>query len=87
MLGIILAAGTGIALSTTLHGENGKGIIEGAGNVDAVLFLQICLTENWLVFSTRCKGPFWSSVPSWQLCGAIALVDVLATLFAFSAGL
>lgn len=82
MLGIILAAGTSIALSTILASPAGnEGIIEGYGNVDAVLFLQICLTENWLIFITRSKGPFWSSIPSWQLSGAIALVDALATLF------
>lgn len=81
MLGVILAAGTSIALSTMLVRPGSKGIIEGYGNVDAVLFLQICLTENWLIFITRSKGPFWSSIPSWQLSGAIALVDILATLF------
>jgi hypothetical protein len=33
------------------------------------------------VFITRANGPFWSSIPSWQLTGAILLVDILATMF------
>ena len=51
------------------------------GNMDAVLFLQISLTENWLIFITRAKGPFWSSMPSWQLSGAILVVDIVASCF------
>lgn len=27
------------------------------------------------------NGPFWSSLPSWQLAGAVFVVDVIATLF------
>lgn len=49
VLGIILATGTWIALSTmsvNLDAELVGGIIEGHGNIDAVLFLQISLTEN-----------------------------------------
>src|ERR1700761_2304085 len=81
LLGIVLAAGSWIALTTLIvQGENG-GIVQNFGHTDAVLFLQICLSENWLIFITRANGPFWSSVPSWQLCGAIFLVDSLATLF------
>lgn len=45
------------------------------------LFLQISLTENWLIFITRAQGPFWSSIPSWQLSGAVLIVDVIATMF------
>lgn len=78
ILGIILAGGTWLCLSTLLIG--GKGIIENHGNRDAILFLQITLTENWLIFITRAKGPFWSSMPSWQLTGAILVVDAVATL-------
>lgn len=81
LLGIVLAAGTWITLTTMIaKGEDG-GIVQNFGHTDAVLFLQICLSENWLIFITRANGPFWSSIPSWQLCGAILLVDVLATLF------
>ncbi|KAJ9654846.1 plasma membrane H+-ATPase [Neophaeococcomyces mojaviensis] len=81
ILGIILAAGSWIALTTVFVGGDDRGIIQNFGNMDALLFLQISLSENWLIFITRAKGPFWSSIPSWQLCSAIFLVDILATLF------
>ncbi|KAK5071912.1 plasma membrane H+-ATPase [Lithohypha guttulata] len=81
LLGLILAAGTWIALGTLLVGGDDSGIAQNHGNRDAMLFLQICLSENWLIFITRANGPFWSSMPSWQLTGAILLVDSLATLF------
>lgn len=61
-------------------GEDG-GIVQNFGKRDEVLFLEIALTENWLIFITRASGPFWSSIPSWQLTGAILIVDLLATFF------
>ena len=39
------------------------------------------MTENWLIFITRADGPFWASLPSWQLTGAILIVDLVATMF------
>lgn len=87
LLGLILAAGTWITLTTMFpyqkserQGING-GIVQNFGRRDSVLFLEICLTENWLIFITRANGPFYSSAPSWQLSCAILMVDVLATLF------
>ncbi|ORY83186.1 hypothetical protein BCR37DRAFT_298279 [Protomyces lactucae-debilis] len=91
VLGIVLAVGTWICLTTMYAGGigvkevgsgNGSfGIVQNFGVVDEVLFLEISLTENWLIFVTRANGPFWSSLPSWQLAGAVFIVDVLATLF------
>ncbi|KAJ9644392.1 plasma membrane H+-ATPase [Knufia peltigerae] len=81
LLGMVLAAGTWIALTTMLIWGDDKGIVQNSGHKDAVLFLQISLSENWLIFITRANGPFWSSLPSWQLTAAIILVDILATLF------
>jgi len=81
LLGVVLAVGTWITLTTMIaRGPNG-GIVQNFGVLDEVLFLEISLTENWLIFITRANGPFWSSLPSWQLAGAILLVDVVATLF------
>jgi H+-transporting ATPase len=81
LLGIVLAIGTWITLTTMIaRGENG-GIVQNFGALDAVVFLEISLTENWLIFITRANGPFWSSIPSWQLAGAILAVDLLATFF------
>ncbi|GAO46368.1 plasma membrane ATPase [Saitoella complicata NRRL Y-17804] len=79
VFGIILAAGTWIMLTTTF--VRGHGIIQNFGQVDEVVFLEISLTENWLIFITRANGPFWSSLPSWQLAGAVLIVDILATIF------
>lgn len=79
ILGIILAIGTWITLTTTF--VSGRGIIQNFGQRDEVLFLEITLTENWLIFVTRANGPFWSTIPSWQLAGAIAIVDLVATFF------
>lgn len=79
VLGIILAIGTWITL-TTMFMKKG-GIVQNFGGLDGILFLQISLTENWLIFITRAQGPFWSSIPSWQLGGAILIVDIIATCF------
>ncbi|EGX52597.1 hypothetical protein AOL_s00007g539 [Orbilia oligospora ATCC 24927] len=88
LLGVVLAIGTWITLTTMLAhndptpgGNQFGGIVQNFGNRDEVLFLEISLTENWLIFITRANGPFWSSIPSWELSGAILLVDIIATLF------
>lgn len=82
ILGIILAIGTWITLTTMFVSSTGnRGIIQNFGVSDEVLFLQIVLTENWLIFITRASGPFWSSLPSWQLSAAVFVVDAIATLF------
>lgn len=76
VLGTLLAIATWI-IRATMFLENG-GIIQNFGSVQEVLFLEVSLTENWLIFVTR-GGKTW---PSWQLVGAIFVVDVLATIFA-----
>lgn len=75
VLGFLLAAGTWI-IRGTMFLRNG-GIIQNFGSVQEVLFLEVALTENWLIFVTR-GGQTW---PSWQLCIAILGVDALATIF------
>ncbi|KAF7137104.1 hypothetical protein CNMCM5793_007117 [Aspergillus hiratsukae] len=75
ILGILLAAATWI-IRASLFLDNG-GIIQNFGSPQEILFLEVSLTENWLIFVTR-GGKTW---PSWQLVGAIFVVDVLATLF------
>jgi len=87
LLGVILAVGTWITMTTMLPYLTGEqqgvegGIVQNHGQRDPILFLEITLTENWLIFITRANGPFWSSIPSWQLAGAILVVDILATCF------
>ncbi|CAN8096165.1 unnamed protein product [Discula destructiva] len=76
ILGGLLALATWI-IRGTMFLPNG-GIIQNYGSIQEVLFLEISLTENWLIFITR-GGKTW---PSWQLVGAIFVVDVLATIFA-----
>lgn len=81
LLGVVLAVGTWITLTTMIMGGEDGGIVQNYGRRDEVLFLEISLTENWLIFITRANGPFWSSLPSWQLTAAILVVDLLATFF------
>ncbi|KAK4554539.1 hypothetical protein LTR86_008393 [Recurvomyces mirabilis] len=75
ILGIELALATWIVRGTMFL-PNG-GIIVHFGNIQEVLFLEVALTENWLIFVTRGGATF----PSWQLVSAIFVVDVLATIF------
>ena len=75
ILGIELALATWI-IRGTMYVPNG-GIVQNWGNVQEILFLEISLTENWLIFVTRGGQTF----PSWQLISAIAGVDAIATLF------
>lgn len=75
VMGILLAIGTWIVRGTMFLPSGG--IVKNFGSIQEVLFLEIALTENWLIFVTR-GGKSW---PSWQLVGAIFAVDVIATLF------
>ncbi|KAJ5644600.1 ATPase P-type K/Mg/Cd/Cu/Zn/Na/Ca/Na/H-transporter [Penicillium longicatenatum] len=84
ILGIILAIGSWVALGTMLlHGDQ-AGIVQHYGARDAVLFLEIALTQNWLIFITRLNtnGPvtLWRNAPSTTLIVAVLAVDVAATL-------
>ncbi|KAJ5798056.1 uncharacterized protein N7503_007352 [Penicillium pulvis] len=76
VLGVLLAAATWIVRASLFLSDGG--IIQNWGSPQEILFLEIALTENWLIFVTR-GGKTW---PSWQLVIAIFIVDVLATLFA-----
>jgi len=75
ILGIELAIATWIVRGT-MYVPNG-GIVQNWGSVQEILFLEVSLTENWLIFVTRGGTTF----PSWQLVGAILGVDIIATLF------
>jgi H+-transporting ATPase len=81
ILGIFLAIGTWIIFGTTMLGSH-RGIITRFGSTQSILFLEISLTQNWLIFITRCNGPFWSTRPSWQLVFAVLAVDIIATVIA-----
>jgi H+-transporting ATPase len=75
VLGILLAIATWV-VRASMYVPNG-GIVQNWGNVQEILFLEVALTENWLIFVTRGGQTF----PSWQLIFAIGAVDALATLF------
>ena len=80
ILGLMLAAGTWI-LRGTLFLNNG-GVIANFGNTQEILFLEVSLTENWLIFVTRLGGGESDiTLPSWQLVGAVLGVDAISTLF------
>ncbi|KAH9174710.1 plasma-membrane proton-e [Lactarius sanguifluus] len=76
ILGVLLAAATWV-LRGTLFLDDG-GIIQNWGSIQEILFLEVALTENWLIFVTRGTGTW----PSWQLIGAILGIDILASIFA-----
>lgn len=75
VLGFELALFTWV-IRGTLFLPNG-GIVQNFGSVQEILFLEVALTENWLIFVTR-GGKTW---PSFQLVAAIFGVDVMATIF------
>lgn len=82
LIGLALAAGTWVTRATMLL-HNG-GIIQNFGSIQEVLFLEVALTESWVIFITRTspgKASGGFVMPSWQLVGAVLGVDVLATLF------
>ncbi|TPX69453.1 H+-exporting ATPase [Spizellomyces sp. 'palustris'] len=78
--GFLLAVGTWVLYGTLLI--NGKGIVQNYGGYQEILFLEVTLTENWLIFITRSNRTLWDTLPSWQLVGAVLVVDIIATLFA-----
>ncbi|KAK0553810.1 hypothetical protein OC846_002341 [Tilletia horrida] len=87
ILGLLLAAGTWIIRGTLFLADNNidykGGIVQNFGNLQEILFLEVALTENWLIFVTRLGGGESDiTLPSWQLVGAVLAVDVIATLFA-----
>ncbi|GAA5900180.1 plasma-membrane proton-efflux P-type ATPase [Sporobolomyces salmoneus] len=87
ILGGLLAAGTWIARGTLFLGgaEGTGGIIQNYGSIQEILFLEVALTESWLILVTRVDTSPDSgkiSLPSWQLVGAVFGVDILATVFA-----
>lgn len=80
ILGLLLAGGTWI-LRGTLFLSNG-GVIQNFGNTQEILFLEVSLTENWLIFVTRLGGGESDiTLPSWQLVGAVLGVDAISTIF------
>lgn len=89
VMGLILAGASLICLTTMRPNGSARsvddivhgGIAENVGKMDSILFLEIALTENWLIFITRADGAFWTSWPSWQLISAVLTVDVVATMF------
>lgn len=75
VLGCLLAVATWVMRGAMFL--EGGGFVQNFGQVQPILFLEVSLTENWLIFVTRGS----ETLPSWQLVGAIFGVDVLATLF------
>ncbi|KPV76078.1 uncharacterized protein RHOBADRAFT_53071 [Rhodotorula graminis WP1] len=86
VLGLLLAAGTWICRATLFVGNDGKGgMVQNYGSIQEVLFLEVALTESWLILITRIdfgKDAGKITWPSWQLVGAVFGVDILATVFA-----
>ncbi|RSH85711.1 hypothetical protein EHS25_003852 [Saitozyma podzolica] len=85
IMGLLLAAGTWIIRGTMFLSPDGQhgGIVQNFGSVQEVLFLEVALTESWIIFVTRlAQEPGTPNVwPSWQLIGAVLGVDILASIF------
>lgn len=75
ILGILLALGTWV-IRGSMFLPNG-GFIQNWGSIQEIIFLEVALTENWLIFITR-GAETW---PSLKLILAIFGVDALATIF------
>lgn len=75
LLGLLLALGTWTVRGTLFLPTGG--IIQNWGSIQEVLFLEVALTENWLIFVTRGMDTW----PSITLVTAILGVDALATCF------
>jgi H+-transporting ATPase len=75
VLAITLSFGTYLLHAATLVQPTLEGFTE------PIVFLEIILTQSWLVFSTRTHGPFYEQLPSWQLALAVLAVDILASCF------
>ncbi|GAD96856.1 plasma membrane H(+)ATPase, putative [Paecilomyces variotii No. 5] len=75
ILGLLLAMATWVIRGSMFLPSGG--IIQNWGSIQEVLFLEVALTENWLIFVTR-GSDTW---PSIHLVAAILGVDILATIF------
>ncbi|KAL2846090.1 E1-E2 ATPase-domain-containing protein [Aspergillus pseudoustus] len=75
LLGVLLALGTWVVRGSMFLPSGG--IIQNWGSIQEVLFLEVALTENWLIFVTRGMDTW----PSVHLVAAILGVDILATIF------
>ncbi|KAJ5093134.1 plasma membrane ATPase [Penicillium angulare] len=87
ILGFVLAGASWIALGTMLLRGSHGGIVQNYGARDPVIFLEISLTQNWLIFITRLNIPvvedgnrWWNATPSLQLALAVLVVDITATV-------
>lgn len=83
IMGAILAGASWIAFGTMLlHGASG-GVVQNFGDRDSVMFVEITLTQSWLIFVTRRNdGPLRKNLPSLQLSVAVFVVDIVATVLA-----
>jgi len=51
------------------------------GQVVAMMYLKISLSDWWTIFAARTQGPFWSRAPSRVVFAAASLATLLSTLF------
>ncbi|RKP27234.1 plasma membrane H+-ATPase, pumps protons out of the cell [Syncephalis pseudoplumigaleata] len=73
ILAVILAIGTFLMHTGNLAADR---------DYKPRVFLEIALTQSWLIFSTRTQGWFFVYYPSWQLLLAVFLVDIFASIMA-----
>jgi H+-transporting ATPase len=79
VLGVGLAAGTWVLHGITLTDPDYR------DKTTMMVFLEISLTQSWLIFSTRTGGGFWKFWPSWRLIASAVVVDIAASIVALFA--
>lgn len=53
ILGILLAGGTWIMRATLFPPINSGGIVQNFGSVQEIIFLEVALTESWVICEYR----------------------------------
>jgi H+-transporting ATPase len=59
---------------------------ESSMQIVALIYLQVSITGQMLIFSTRSRDLFWMDLPSPWLCGAFVLAQTIASIIAGQTG-
>lgn len=68
IIGIILTIGSFVMHYITLNASDMQGL------TDSVVFLELALTQNWIIMATRSQVSFYDRFPCWQLIVAVLTI-------------
>jgi H+-transporting ATPase len=88
-IGIVACGSSLLLLGLALDSENPDSWIRtfgfrtslSYGQVVAIMYLKISLSDWWTIFAARTQGPFWVRSPSPIVAGAAAFATFFSTLF------